>query len=284
MKHRAHMLSSMLAAASLAALLAGCEATRTCGEPPVPGAQEVWLIDSLQFGRIESNISEGFDLDDLIGMQCARRDYTDPDGLRGIDNALAGLLPVVEAQAVGGQHLDYLLEDSIAAGQILLAFELAGVDDERDDGCFGVRMRRLSGEPLLGTDNLLLGGQTLYPDTSAPISELGAAEMLAGRLETEPADIVLPISILDARFTLNLLGGRVRITRVSEDRIEGVIAGGIDIEEIFAVVATLNIPSDLMATAEALIRTNADLALIDGACSQLSAVLVFTAVPGFIAE
>jgi hypothetical protein len=244
----------------------------------------VWLIDSLQFGRIESNVSEGFDLDDLIGVQCARRDYTDPDGRRGIDNALAGLLPVVEAQAVGGVHLDYLLEDSIAAGQILLAFELEGAEEVIDDGCVGVRMRRLSGEPLLGTDNLLLGGQTLYPDATAPMSELGTAAMLAGELETDAADIVLPISILDARFTLNIRDGRVRIIRVTEDRIEGVIAGGIDIEEIFAVVATLNIPSDLMATAEALIRNNADLALVDGACSQLSAVLVFTAVPGFIAE
>lgn len=267
--------------ASLLLLLgAGCAPEATCTSEP----GEVWLIDSLQFGRIESNVSEGFDLDDLIGMQCARRDYTDPEGRPGIDNALAGLLPVVEAQAVGGQRLDYLLEDSIAAGQILLAFELAGIDDASDDGCVGVRMRRLSGEPLLGTDNLLLGGQTLYPDGSAPISDLGTAVMSEGRLETDAADIVLPVSILDARFTLNVRDGRVRILRVSEDRIEGVIAGGIDIEEILAVVATLNIPSGLMATAEALIRTNADLALVDGACSQLSAVLVFTAVPGFVAE
>lgn len=269
------------AAASLLLLLgAGCAPEATCTTEPA----QVWLIDSLQFGRIESSVSEGFDLDDRIGMQCARRDYTDPEGRPGIDNALAGLLPVVEAQAVGGQHLDYLLEDSIAAGQILLGFELAGIDDPSDDGCVGVRIRRLSGEPLLGTDNLLLGGQTLYPDQTAPISELGTAAIIDGRLETEPADIVLPISILDARFTLNVRGGRVRILRVSEDRVEGVIAGGIDLEEIFGVVATLNIPSDLMATAQALIRTNADLAPVDGACSQLSAVLVFTAVPGFVAE
>ncbi len=269
-----------LALGALSMALAGCAPDATCSTEP----EEVWLIDSLQFGRIESNVSEGFDLDGLIGMQCARRDYTDPDGTRGIDNALAGLLPVVEQQAVGGMRLDYLLEDSIAAGQILLGFELAGVDDPSDDGCVDVRFRRLSGEPLLGTDNLLLGGQTLYPDETAPINVLGTASMHGGMLETAPADIVIPVSILDAAFTLNVRDGRVRIVRVSEDRIEGVIAGGIDIEEILAVVATLNIPSDLMSTAEGLIRTNADLALVDGACSQLSAVLVFTAVPGFVAE
>ena len=273
------------------AAVAGCEpgTSGTCAASP----QEVWIIDSLAFGRIEAGRSEGFDLDQRTSAQCGARDYSDAAGTPGIDNALGVLLPVVEAQAVGGTQLDYLLQDSIASGQILLALELDGIDDHRSDGCVGARMRRLTGDPLLGADNRLLGGQTLYPDTTAPVSELGTTSLrwlgsedpsAGGTVETAPADIVLPVSILDARFTLNLRGGQVRFRYTGEGRAEGVIAGGVDVEEILAVVATLNVPSDLMETGELLVRSGADLTPVSGDCTQLSAVLTFTAVRGFVGE
>lgn len=274
-------LSRAALAASLA-LAIGCEPSTsgTCATTP----EEVWIVQSLSFGRIDGTTSPGFNLDGIQGMQCGARDFVSPDGERGIENQLGVLLPIIEAQAVGGMPLDYLVQDSIASGQILLAFELSGVDDRSDDGCVGVRLRRLSGTPLLGTDNLLLGGQTLYPDLTAPINELGETAIRSSTMEPAAADIVLPISILDARFTLNVLGARVRLTYVDEQHVEGVISGGIDIEELLGVVATLNIPSDLMATAETLVRSYADLVPVGRDCAQLSAVLEFRAVRGFVGE
>lgn len=263
-------------------VLWGCEPSTsgTCAATP----EEVWIVQSLFFGRIDGATSPGFNLDAIQGMQCGARDYVSPEGERGIDNQFGGLLPIVEAQAVGGMPLDYLVQDSIASGQILLAFELGGVDAWTDDGCVSTRLRRLSGTPLLGTDNLLLSGQTLYPEPTAVINDLGEAAIREGSLEPAPADIVLPISILDARFILNVRDAHIRLTSVDEDHVEGVISGGIDVEEILAVVATLNIPSDLMATAEALVRGNADLVPMGRDCAQLSAVLEFRAVRGFIGE
>lgn len=283
--------STALVCGLLATLAAGCEpgTSGTCAASP----EEVWIVDSLAFGRIEDGISEGFDLDRRVTAQCGVRDYVDASGLAGIDNALGVLLPVVESQAVGGTRLDYLLQDSIASGQILLAFELGGVDAHDADGCVGVRMRRLTGDPLLGADNRLLGGQTLYADTAAPISELGTTSLRlvagadgasAGTLETQPAEIVLPVSILDARFTLTLRGAQLRFRYLGDGRAEGVIAGGVDIEEILAVVATLNIGEALMTTAERLVRSGADLTQVSGDCTELSAVLTFTAVRGFVGE
>jgi hypothetical protein len=107
-------------------VLWGCEPSTsgTCAATP----EEVWIVQSLFFGRIDGATSPGFNLDAIQGMQCGARDYVSPEGERGIDNQFGGLLPIVEAQAVGGMPLDYLVQDSIASGQILLAFELGGVD------------------------------------------------------------------------------------------------------------------------------------------------------------
>lgn len=270
------------AAACLLLALTGCEPSTsgTCAADP----EEVWIVSELAFGRAEGRVAPGFDLDGQIGVQCGTRDFTAPDGTPGIDNALAELLPLVEAQ-VGGLRLDGLVQNSIATGQILLAFQLAGVDGHVDDGCVGLRMRRLTGSPLLGgTDNLLLPYQTLYPDETTAINELGEARIAGGRIEPAPADISLPVSILDARFTLDVRDAHVRLTYVGEDAIEGIVAGGIEVEQILAVVATLNIPDDLMAMAELLVRSYADLVPMGRDCSQISAVLTFRAIPGFIGD
>jgi hypothetical protein len=268
-------------AAGLALLAAACEPSTsgTCAADP----EEVWIVSELAFGRAEGRVAPGFDLDGLVGMQCGARDYTAPDGTPGIDNALAELLPLVEAQ-VGGLRLDGLVQNSIASGQILLAFELAGVDDRGRDGCVGIRMRRLSGSPLLSSDNLLLPYQTLYPDDTAVVNELGETRIEGARIEPTPTDIALPVSILDARFTLDVRDAHVRLTYVGDDAIEGVVAGGIDVEQIIGIVGTLNIPDDLEAMAGLLVRSYADLEPQGRDCGQISAVLTFRAVPGFIGD
>jgi hypothetical protein len=264
-----------------ASMVLGCEPGTSGACSPDP--EEVWIVSELSFGRAEGRVAPGFDLDGIVGMQCGARDFTAPDGTPGIDNALAELLPLVEAQ-VGGLRLDSLVQNSIASGQILLAIQLAGVDDRTNDGCVGVRMRRLTGSPLLDAENRLLPFQTLYPDETTVINELGETRVTAGRIEPMPADLSLPVSILDARFTLDVRDAHLRLTYVGNDAIEGIVAGGIEVEQILAVVVTLNIPDDLMAMAELLIRSYADLVPMGRDCGQISAVLTFRAIPGFIGE
>ena len=265
-------------------LAAGCETEppAICSSTPT----ETWIVRELSFVRAEGRIADGFDLDGRVAGTCRIPDFTAPDGRVGIDNQLADLLPLIESQ-LGGLALDSLVQGAINNGQILLALELDGVDDRTSDGCVGVRFRRLSGTPLVGTDGYLLSGQTLYPDPDpdAPVSFVEGAEIDGGVLHAGPLDLALPVAILNANFVLDIDEALIR-AEIDEEAgtMTAFVGGGVTTAQLIDVMRrTEGVPLDVLDLAEGLLRMRADLAPNEeGRCQQFSAVMELHAVRGFV--
>jgi hypothetical protein len=278
-----------LAALELATLgmtTAGCAA-----EPPdctIDGEPGLILFRGITFARNDDmGTSEGFDLDGRVSDRsdfeaCRKPDFTAPDGTRGIDNQVSELLPIIEMQT-GGLRLDDVLQTAIDNGQLLIAFELLGVDDPMNDPCVTVRLRPVVGMPLLGTDGRVLPGQTFDVAPDGEVSTVEGARIVDGVLEVGPAPVALPVQILDARFTLHVEDAQVRLERQDDGSWRGALGGGISVDEMIQVAMGLNIPSDLMGAVQLVLRTNADLARdAEGDCQQISATLLVDGVPAYL--
>lgn len=282
------MRAQLLLAATI--VLAGCNAD--AGPPPGPRTCESALPEHsgiVRFMRFEvgdMGVHEGFDLDESMGppaeaTRCRARDFRDSEGRTGIDNQLSLIVPAIEMQ-VGEGTLNSLLNGAINSGQLLIGLTLEGLDDPVNDDCVTLVVRTLTGTPLVGTDGLLLDGQTLEVAPDARTARYEGAVLRDGVLETGPFELALPVSILDARFVLDLHGARVRVTIEEDGSLSGVFAGGISNEQIIEVASGLNIPSDLMDQVGTFVELIADLEPVEGRCTQFSASLVFRAAPGFV--
>lgn len=259
------------------------EGPRACDSLEV---EHAGLVRALRFEVADMGVSEGFDLDESQGPPpeatgCRARDFRDAVGREGVDNQLTAIVPALEMM-VGEGTLDGLLQGAINNGQLLIAITLEGVDDLEDDDCVALSVRTLTGTPLLGTDGRLLEGQTLDVAPDTPIARYEGAVLRGGVVETGPFELALPVAILDARFVLDLHGARVRAEVAEDGSMRGVISGGISNEQIVEVASGLNIPSDLMGQVATFVQLIADLAPVDGRCTQFSASMVYEAAPGFV--
>lgn len=282
----------MRACAALAfALLAaaGCASTPPHGAPCEAEPIESSVVRTLRFAREDPHgVSEGFDIDqhvtvngDTIG--CRHLDFMSPEGQPGIDNQIATLVPLIETQA-GGVTLDSILETAINDGQLLLAIELLGVDDEMNDDCVTVRTRPLVGTPSLGTDGLVEIGQTFDAQPMGEQTLVPNARIVNGVVDIGPVPLVVPVAILDARFTLHIQSGYMHIELHDNGAWSGKLGGGISIAEMTSIAMGLNIPSGLMGAVAALLNTSADLAPdpMTGRCTQVSSTLLFESATCFV--
>jgi hypothetical protein len=279
-----------LALLALAAALPSCMANGPGADDCVAsGPIRSSLVRRLGFARQDpEGISEGFDLDGRVSdrsdtIACGRADFTTPGGTPGIDNQIARLVPLVEMQA-GGVSLDDILETAINNGQMLIAIELDDLDDELNDSCVTVQFRPLMGTPSLGTDGLIEIGQTFDARTGGIVSRVEGARLVNGVLDAGPAELSLPVTILDASFVLHVHDALVHIEIDAEGNYTGAFGGGIDIAEMITVSQSLNVPSDLMGAVMLLLNNNADLARDPetNRCGQISATLLFESVPAFV--
>ena len=152
--------------ATLIGLVTACDVES--GTPDVvdsgtcePSGERVTLIArSLRFARSADGVSDGFDLDGFATSAgddegCGVPDLTSPDGTSGVDNAVAGLLPILDLteaalerpgtvaaalEATRGQTYDEWQSRyrSISAPTLLLW----GRDDEVTTLAFGERLAR----------------------------------------------------------------------------------------------------------------------------------------------
>lgn len=296
-KRRAVLPATMAAAAVLAgtsvalgASAGGCVAEATPMCTTAPGQHDsVILFRGITFTREDMGVSDGFDLDGRVSdrgdaQTCRKADFTSSDGRMGIDNQISQLLPIIEEQT-GGLRLDDVLQTAIDNGQLLIAIELLGVDDPMNDPCVTVRLRPVAGTPLLGTDGRVLPGQTFDLEPEGEVTTVEGATLTDGVLELGPAPVALPVQILDARFTLHVEDSRIRLVRADDGTWQGVLGGGISVDEMIMVAQGLTIPSDLMGAVMLVLRTYADLARdAEGDCQAISATLAVDGVTAFLYE
>lgn len=251
----------------------------------------LYVFDSITFAREKPvGVAPGFDLDGRISdekdkLSCGKVDFVSPEGVKGIDNQFARLVPLIEASGLGA--FEGLLQTTIKDGGLLLMLQVQGIDDIHNDSEVHVSIRAGQGTPLLGTDGLLLSGQTFHRSTKSPETDAGSAQIEKDILSAGPFDVQLPVVVFGKNYILELRKARIRAKITPDGGLsEGILGGGITLTSIDAIAETAaqDQPS-LMDMIHGVIGDNGDLAVAaDGVCSQISAALKFSAVSAFLFE
>ncbi|MGE0324587.1 MAG: hypothetical protein AB7K71_38690 [Polyangiaceae bacterium] len=239
-------------------------------------------------------VAEGLNLDGADGIgkdatTCFKKDFDGPDGRPGVDNQFAVLLPLIKT-FVGEDNIDVLLEAAITNGQLLIVMELQGLDNLDDDPDVKLRLGAGTGSVLQDTTGAYELYQTFgYNREEAPTSDF-TGYVKDGTLYAHADEAWLPVRVLDADFNLHVRGAQVEFKLSREQQVggvfvEGIVSGGINVEDFKDIVAGLNIGSDLQKLATSVIGGTADLAPDgDGVCQEVSAALKFRASPAYILD
>ncbi len=249
------------------------------------------VIDTMGFTRQKPiGVAPGFDLDGKVSgtddaATCKKGDLKSPDGVPGIDNEFSKLMPLIEASGIGA--LEGLIQSTINDGGIMLMMQLDGLDDPVQDDEVKLRVRAGKGVPLLGTDGLLVAGQTfsLHPDSPEVETSCKVAE---GVVTCVPVDILLPLVVFGVRYNLDVRGVHVRARLTPTGGLaEGLFGGGVTMDSILDIAKKgAEDQKNLVELVTGVLGGAADLAFdpAKGECTQVSAVLAFTGVNAFLFE
>lgn len=276
-------------AASLV-LLSGCG-------PEGPSAEEIScttgesytsVLTSLAFTVAEKNVAPGFNLDDRVSgpddyLSCGHEDYLDPNGVPGIDNRLATLIPIIKAQF--GDAVDGLVQGAINDGELVILTEIENVNDLQNDSCVnvGVQIGKKK-RPSLGTDGVIEAYQTFDPDPTAQRSYIEKATIKDGVLTTGSFPVAVPIAIFDVAFTIHLENARLSYSIDNEGKIHGFLGGGMLPQEILDGVAEGAGVAQYLPAIKVAMEANTDMAFDEdiGKCARFSGALEFSGTPAFI--
>lgn len=262
-----------------------CKPEPTDTVTPDPEEPDVVLARALEFAGGADGISEGFDLDNAVTARgdntgCGIQDYTSPDGTPGIDNAFASLMPVITA--TGGQALPDLVQNAVTSGELLLLFAMAPEDA---DGCIPIEVARGGSAPMIGTNGLILPGQTFEVDRTQPSANVTCAHKQAdGSVMGSGLTLRLPLHVFDETIDLSMTNGTVSLTDHGDGTWRGVVSGGVSTAEVNENVQGFDaVPSALVGAIGAALNQIADLAPdAGGTCQQMSTTIVFEGVPAFL--
>lgn len=281
---------------ALVLALSGCHETLDAAEPTteaegdpaerdrLPPLESQRLIPStqlavartLKFARIDDGVSVGFDLDDRVSPRgdretCGRTDHVSPDGVEGIDNGLADVLPIIER--VGGSALEDLVQAAINEGDLLVMLEMHGIDSLEADDDIELTMMRGLGLPYVGTDDRIEPWQTYDVDMEAPWSR-ASGTLVDGVLEAGPVEFDLPIYVFDFEFLVRVQQGRLRIELDEEGPIRAVVGGIVLMENLLDIANNIEGGQNIAPTLDTIGRTFADmLQQEDGTCAGISVAL-----------
>lgn len=250
------------------------------------GEDYVGVVSALTFSRAEGGVSNGFDLDGVTtpaggATGCGVADYTSPRGTAGVDNGFALLVPALEmteAAAVEG-----LIQDSIHTGELLIAFELTGVDDPTEDACVGFTVERATGSPLLGTDGNLEWHQTLERDPAVAPYSLEGLQIHDGYLEASPVVVDLPISVLNVDLVFHIDSAAFGVNWQEDGSFVGTFGGGVDRQTLVDIAYDDGVDAKLGPALEGLLAYASDLDWDgDDVCEQIAITFDFTAIPAFL--
>ena len=270
---------------ALALALAGCTGEpepETCGDP---ADTHTFVVSVLTFGRtLDDGTTWGFDLDDRVSDSsdwegCYRPDQASPEGEPGIDSAFTALVPALEATE--GAAVEGLIQDSIVNGELILVIALTGVDDIVNDDCVDATIYRGDGTPLVGTDGLILDGQTFgVSDQVAPV--VGRGRIDDGVVVIRDISLELPLQILDAELLLTMHDGALRANLADDGTATGYFAGAVPTQLVTEIAYEEDVDS-LAEIIESLVNLSADLDPDDlGVCQSLSITMEYEAIPAWV--
>lgn len=269
----------------LLALIGACKPEVVEAEPTDVAEPNVVLARALSFASQTDGVSEGFDLDGAVTASgdatgCGIPDFASPDGRPGIDNAFASLLPIITA--TGGQALPDLVQNAVQSGELLLLFAVSPPDA---DGCIPIEIARGGSAPMIGTNGLILPGQTFEVDRAQPSAQvLCAKRQEDGSVQGSGLTLRLPLHVFDETIDFSVTEGSVSLVENDDGTWHGVVSGGVSVAELSANVQGFDaVPSALIGAIEAALVQVADLKPDPlGSCQFMSATIVFEGVPAFL--
>ncbi len=253
-----------------------------------PTHTQLSAINALSFTRaLSPGVAPGFNLDDRISDQhdsetCNKPDFTSPEGEPGIDNQLATLVPLFETVGIGA--VEQLVQNSIKEGGLLIMLEIAGLTDAQDTAPVTVRLRLGQGTPLLGTDGLLLSGQTFHVHPDSEDVVVDGARVSEGVLDGGPFEARLPIVVFGQQYVLPLHNTRLRARLTYDGGLaDGVLGGEVALEDIITLATQANMNDQhILPAVQAILGGKGDLDRgDDGKCKRISGTFAFTAVSAF---
>lgn len=258
----------------------------TCGPQ---GPRQVAVMTSMLFARAsDAGVSEGFNYDgedtEAGGATgCGIADYVDPRGNTGIDNGFARIIPAL--MATEGAAVEGLVQSAINNGELLLMFDMQGLDSTENDSCVSFDVTRGFGETALSTDGTLEWSQTFDRNAAEGEDHVPDAYVEDGALIARPLQIDLPIQILNADLVFHLRDGGIRVKFEDDGSLSGFFGGAIDAAAVKEVAGTENVDAALAALMSDMLDYNADLSPdASGVCQQISMSFEFTAAPAFFFE
>jgi len=235
-------------------------------------------------GASIEGITSGFNLDGLVsddhdGRGCYQEDFVNQKGETGIDNALAKLLPLIDIAGEGA--LQGLLQQAVNEGRLLLVFKM----EERTDGAYNIELLRGDDVPMLGTDGLLLSGQTLSLHSDSELGSFEGANNEGNVILAGPMKMHLPVVVFNILYELDLENAWIEF-EVTEDGMmkNGRLGGSVTLEQVMSLAKVASMRThgleDLLAGG---IQDAADLdRQADGKCGSLSMAVTFGGLPAFI--
>jgi hypothetical protein len=237
-----------------------------------------------------ANTAPGFNLDGIVSdgsdtEGCNAPDYMSPEGEAGIDNALAGLLPILNMFA---GDISGTIASQINDGSLLVLVEVQHVDDFTNDACVGMNL--YVGEvPAMGMPTLegglIAAGQTfdINPESvdamGAPLISVEGATITGGRMNASTPIISIPVPLEEGVvLNLNIREARVAGNISANSMSGGLIGGALAVSELASAVEALDIGGVDAATVESVLGGQADMRGTDMECSSVSTALSFTGV------
>lgn len=267
-------------------------AVESPGAAPAPeGPPETLLtaVNTLGFTRPTSpGIAPGFNLDERVSdtrdnASCRKPDFTSPEGEPGIDNQLATLVPLFELVGIGA--VEGLVQNSIEEGGLLIMLQTDDINDRQNDDTVSLHLRFGQGTPLLGTDGLLLSGQTFHEQPAMASVEIEHARIEDGVLQGGPFDAELPIVVFGVEYRLPLHNAFLRATLTYDGGLEdGILGGAVSMEDIITIATRANeADGSILAAVRGVLNGRGDLEPDEGGvCRSISGAFDFAAVSAYL--
>lgn len=265
----------------------GCSAAE---EPEcTSGRSQAYIITALGFTRESPRgVAAGFNLDNRVSARpesesCGKLDLVDPKGQQGIDNQLALFIPEIEKRF--GNAVDGIIQGAINDGRLLIMFDVKNVNDTQNDSCVNLDVTLAEGKPALGTDGTVEAYQTFdLRKVGQRTSNAKSGSFKSKVFNIGPFDLHIPIAIFDVSFLVHMRDARVTFTLDEEGNAEGLLGGGVSIDEIADGVQSGAGLADIIPQIRALGKLASDLGYDEdqGVCRLMSATLAFKARPAFM--
>lgn len=273
------------------ALLGACHPTPDSSDEPAQscteGDRRTGLLTTLKFTRPDDQGRiEGFDLDGATTTSgdasgCGRADDTSPAGVTGVDASFNALLPALELTE--GAALEEIIQTLINNGEVLILWDVHGLDDPQQDECVTLDVLRGDGQPIIGGLGRINPGQTFDRRSDDVPVHVDDVAITDGSFTASGFPFEIPFSFLDANIHVTLQDLSLRVDLHDDGTFTGVMGGGIVVEDLLTQLDTTGVASEVKALARSAMTAGADLAPdASGSCTEMSAAIGFEGVSAFL--